>query len=95
MKNKLIERVNNELNQYLEALEKKTAWEVIGAAYEICWKNEFVCVIENSELSDEAIAFLLKLSNILDTLYNEWLHTDVSVGQMIIDVIDYIVKEEF
>lgn len=88
----LVERVYIEQKEYLDYVATLPPEEIIKEAYEICWRNEFVCLIENTDFDYETVKALLKLPHILETLYDEWLKTDVSVCQMLRDVINDEVK---
>jgi hypothetical protein len=94
MKQKLINHIHEEHKEYLEHIEQLSPKEIISKAYEICYREEFISIIEGSILSDETIEVLLNIPHIIDVLYDEWLKTDGSVCDMLTDVIINFVEEE-
>ena len=91
--NELIDRIRIEEQRYLDYIATLSPREIIGKAYEICWREEFICLLETTMFDDETLAILLNTSNLLDVLYDEWLKTDVSVHNMLYDVIRDFVEE--
>ena len=95
MYKQLIERIHEEHKEFLAKLSKQPADQIIRRAYEICYREEFVSLLETKYLEDEEIAKLLKLPNPVGFLYSEWLKTDAGVCEMLEDVItDYLYEEE-
>ena len=95
MKKQLIDRIHAEHEEWLAKLKQKPADEIIGKAYEICYREEFISVLECRDFDDEEVEKLMKLPNILDILYDEWLKTDASVCQMLEDVVtDFLYEED-
>lgn len=94
MKEQLIDRIHAEHAEWLAELKQKPADEIIGKAYEICYREEFISILENYNFTDEEIEKLMQLHNILDILYDEWLKTDASVCQMLKDVVTDFLYEE-
>lgn len=92
--NELIDRIHVEQKQYLADIAKLPSYEIIGKAYEICWRDEIICLLESTEFDDETLAVLSKTPNLLDTLYDAWISTDVSVHDMLSDVIREFIREE-
>lgn len=84
---KLVNKIHEEQEQYLVEIEKLPPKEIIFKAYEICYREEFVGMLENTEYSDETMEQLLALPNPIGVLYNEWLGTDGGVCEMLEDVI--------
>ena len=85
---KLIKKIHEEQKQYLAEIEKLPPKEIIHKAYEICYRNEFVFILENCEHSEETTKRLLALSNPIAILYDDWLNTDGSICEMLEDVIN-------
>ncbi len=90
----LIDRIYKEQEEYLANIEKLSPKEIIAKAYEICYREEFISILETEEFDDKTVAVLLATPNILDTLYAEWLDTDGGVVDMLTDVIRTFVEEE-
>ena len=91
---KLINRICKEHEEYLEHIKQLPPEEIIGKAYEICYREEFINIIENSILSAETVKVLLNTPHVIDVLYDEWLKTDGSICDMLTDVIINFVEEE-
>ena len=91
---RLIKRIHEEQKEYLARIEQMPPREIISKAYEICWREEFICLLESTEFDDETMAVLLNTPHLLDILYDEWLSTDVGVHDMLADVIRDFVREE-
>lgn len=95
MKDQLIDRIYAEHEEWLAELKKKPADEIVRKAYEICYREEFISILECYNFDDEEIEKLMQLPNILDILYDEWLKTDASICQMLKDVVtDFLYEIE-
>ena len=92
--NELIDRIHAEEKEYLDFVAKLPPEAIIRKAYEICWREEFICLLENTMFDDETLAVLQKTPHLLDVLYDEWLKTDASVTGMLTEVIDNFMEEE-
>ena len=93
MKN-FINRIHAEQTQYLADIAQLPPNKIIEKAYEICYRNEFVSILESTMFDDETMAVLMNTPNILDILYDEWLRTDASVCDMLEDVIRDFAESE-
>lgn len=93
MKDKLIAKIHAEQAKYLDRVAKLSPREIIGKAYEICWREEMIISIESSYFSDEDLKVLSKEENLLDKIYDEWLKTDVSVADIVADIIRDFIKK--
>ena len=94
MREQLMNRIYEEHKEFLAELQKQPADKIIRRAYEICYREEFVSLLESKYLEDEEIAKLLQLPNPVEFLYNEWLKTDASICEMLEEVIaDYLYEE--
>ena len=89
----LIERIHKEHEEYLNNLKQQSPDEIIRHSYETCYREEFLCLIENTMFDDETIDALLQVPNPIGILYDEWLSTDVSVADLLAETIDYFAKE--
>lgn len=86
----LSNKIHEEQEQYLAEIEKLPPKEIIFKAYEICYREEFINILDNAEFSDDIMQALLDLPNPIAHIYDKWLGTDVSVCEMLEDVIgDY------
>ena len=84
---KLVNKIHEEHEEFLAEIEKLPPKEIIFKAYEICYREEFVNVLENTEYSDKVMEKLLELPNPIGVLYDDWLHMDCGVYEMLEDVI--------
>ena len=91
---RLIDRIHKEQEEYLENIKQLPPEEIIGKAYEICYREEFICILETTEFDNDTMAILLATPNLIDTLYAEWLDTDGGVTEMLTDVITTFIEEE-
>ena len=83
----LVNKIYEEHEQYLAEIEKLPPKDIISKAYEICYREEFVGMIENTEYSDKVMAKLLEVPNPIGMLYDDWLHMDCGVYEILEDVI--------
>lgn len=83
----LVDKIHNEQEQYLAEIEKLPPKEIIFKAYQICYREEIVNILEITEFTDKFTKELLKLQNPIATLYDTWLNTDCGVCEMLEDVI--------
>lgn len=58
-------------------------------AYEYVYKQEIVSIVEHLYFSDEEIRRLLSYQGLLDFLYEEWMHCDTTVT----DVLIYCIRD--
>ena len=84
---KLVNKIRTEQEQYLAEIEKLPPKEIIYKAYEICYREEFAGMLENTEYSDETMEKLLEYPNPVGILYDEWLGMDCSVCEMLENII--------
>lgn len=84
----LLDRINKEQEEYIEEIKQLPPEKIIAKAYEICYREEFIIILETASLEDKTIDKLLKYTFVIDMLYNKWLKTDGSVCDMLIDVIN-------
>lgn len=94
MKEQLIKLVHKEHEAFLAKLKKEPADVIIDSAYEICYREEFIFILESRDFDDEEIEKLLQFPNPVEFLYDEWFKTDASVCEMLEEVItDFLYKE--
>ena len=83
----LFKKVTQEHKELVEKLEKLPANEALSRAYEKVIKEDLVCCIGDSNLTQNEARALLRLSHPLDALYSEWLHNDYSYNDILRDTI--------
>ena len=84
---KLTNKIHEEQEQYLAEIEKLPPKEIIYKAYEICYREEFINILDNAEFTDDVMQALLEVPNPVAELYEKWLHTDIGVWDILEDVI--------
>ena len=90
---KFINLIHNEQDDYLNYVTTLSPDDIINKAYEICYRNEIVSILETAPIDDETVEVLMSIPNPVGTLYQAWLDTDASVVGMLEDVIRDFVKE--
>ena len=76
-KDKLIQKLEQELKDYKAYVKEQGVDFAIEKAYEITVKQEIIDVlVYDSELSDKQMKALLKTDKLLDECYDDWLHCD-------------------
>ena len=70
-KDKLLEKLEQELKDYKSYVREQGVDFAIDKAYEV-----IDCLMYDNELSKDQIKALLKFDNVLDDCYDEWLKTD-------------------
>lgn len=97
--NQVYEKVNNELKMFKEELKTKGIDEVIKNAFKITIREEIVDMFYGtSNYSEYGLKALLELDNTLESLYDDWIDTDVSIHNFLEDTTaDYIsdLEEEY
>lgn len=95
LKEKLDIKIQQEYDNFIEKLMELSPKEIIERSYEKIFKEEIISMIQGKELSKSEINALLKVDYPLDSLYQEWLKTDLSYVQMVDETFDnYINKLE-
>lgn len=91
MKNQLIKRIHEEHAEFLRELKKQPVDKIIDRAYEICYREELISMLECMYFDEEQMDKLLRLPNPVGFLYVEWLKVDASVCGYLEDLIcDYV-----
>lgn len=72
LKNRAYEKLNSEMNEYLNEVKTKPPGEIIKSAYEITYKEEILCLFDGGKtFSDKQYRAVLKTKNALDYLYRK------------------------
>lgn len=95
---KLAGKVQQELLNFQKEIQEKTPQEVYDMSQQTFIKEEIAKCFSNPDYSPQAAKALLKSSNLLHEIYEEWLecgeeNTD-SLRQIIADFKNYMVKVE-
>lgn len=83
LKEKLIEKVENEYKEFVEELKKKTPEEIIENAYELTSKDEIIGQLKEMTLDEDEIKTMLKEDSLLAQFYSDWLDYDSQLGENI------------
>ena len=77
LKQKLIEKLEQELNSFKQTIKEKGVDYAIDKAYELTAKQGIIdCFICDFNLSKTQIRALMAKENVLDELYDDWLGFD-------------------
>lgn len=92
MKEKIVKRMEQELNEYREYLVsgKLTAQKILEEAYQLVIKQELYYIFENhncSRLSEEELNWMNQQDNMLDYLYDLWMHNDTDLAEEFAEII--------
>lgn len=84
----LYNKLKIEYDMFLDNLKTLSPDEIIKHSYETVFKEEILTCFENGKpLNDRQSKALLSTNNSLDYLYNEWLDTDCSYLDSVLDSI--------
>ena len=84
----LYQKVAKEQSDFVEYLKMLPPDEIIDKAYEKALRDDILLSFENDYLSNEQMKELIKLEKPLAACYNEWLDTESSHMEMLMDIID-------
>lgn len=93
MKNKIIERLQNELEGYEKKLEKLTGEEVLREAYKYVCCESMATYFKDTELGtvpDRVIEKLVEVpedGSLLEYLYREWLECDTDICEHVSEAV--------
>lgn len=94
---KFKDKLHKEFNEFIKSVQEEQKTNpnyAIQHAYEICWKQEIVYVIDNINYKNIDIKLKNKLLNtngVLDLIYQEWLDKDSSdINDQLYDIITEI-----
>ena len=75
LKDKVMQKINNEYDNFIKDLKQCEPEVIIDKAYEHVCKQEMIYLFEDRDLSVQECKALLKCPNILNDTYDEWLGT--------------------
>ncbi len=89
LEDRVYEKINREMNEYLAEIKTKSPEEIVEAAYEITYKQEILFMFEEEDrFSNSQCRAILKTKNALDYLYQEWMEYDGSALDALRDSVD-------
>ena len=93
LKAKLIEKVQQEYDDFIADLKGKTAEEIVNEyCYEKVTKEEMLYKIKDRDYEKEELEALLKTEDILSQCYDEWLSSDGNFNEMLEYPIDNTIE---
>ncbi len=92
-KSRLIEKVKQEYNDFIQEMKCKPPEVIISSAYEISTKEDIVSEIECGNLGEKDIDTLLSMEKPVDTIFIEWMANGLSVMDFIEDTIKDVVED--
>lgn len=94
LKEKLINKIELEYNNYVKKLKELSNIMIIENAYQLVTKREIANYIEYSaDFSTREIKLLLKNKNVLDKMYDEWTKQDSNYYELLQFPVDKALKE--
>lgn len=88
LKEKLDKKVEQEYEEFIEKLRKKTPDEIIESSYEKVTKEELVYKIQNRDYETNELKALLKQEDILAEFYDEWMDSDLNYNELLEEIIE-------
>jgi len=88
LKQKLIDKVEQEYEQFENDLKKCDKDTIIDKAYEKVCKEEMMYKIQDKNFETDELKALLNCKNVLNECYDEWLDSDGGFNQILEDSID-------
>lgn len=77
LKDRLVDKVEQELKEFKESLKSKSPEEIIDNSYKlVCMMETKDYLLYDREYSNFELKTLLKTSNLLDECYDDWLSCD-------------------
>ena len=89
----LIALIEKEQANYLAEMLTKTPAELIGRAYEICYREDMALVLQSMPLRKHELDYLLTLPNPVGFMYHEWLKVDATTHDMLEDTVRDVLDE--
>lgn len=78
IKEKLLNRIEREYADFKSKMISKERNYIFDNSYEISFKSQIYDAVDNSEISNDVIKYLLKVPNSLECLYDIWLRAEIS-----------------
>lgn len=97
LKEKVIRKLINEFNKYIDELYKLPPNAIVGNSYEKVCKEELVYILMDSDYSIDTYKLMLKEEYLLESLYEEWISFDGNFDEMLgysVDKYVYFLKEK-
>ena len=92
LKEKLIEKLEKELQDYKGFLRQKSPDEIIESAYELTVRTLIIGEMNEKNLDYYELKALIKQKDLLAELYEDWRNSDGSMGENISYEMDNSIK---
>ena len=93
LKEKLLERLNNEFKEYQEALIELPGIKVFNKSYEMAMKQEIPYIIENMDFDKFDLKALNEYKgDLLSAFYDEWIDFDLGINEVLEPAIDKAIR---
>lgn len=92
LKEKLIEKLEKELQDYKGFLRQKSPDEIIESAYELTVRTLIIGEMNGKNLDYYELKALIKQKDLLEELYEDWRNSDGSMGENISYEMDNSIK---
>ena len=92
LKQKLIEKLEKELQKYKDYLRQESPDEVIESAYQLVLKYTIIDEIKEKNLDYYELKALIKQKDLLAELYEDWRNSDGRLGENISYEMDNSIK---
>ena len=92
LKQKLIEKLEIELEDYKEFLRQKSPDEIIESAYQLIVKDTIIDEMKEKNLDYYELKVLIKQKDLLAELYEDWRNSDGRLGENISYEMDNSIK---
>lgn len=89
LKEKLIEKLENEFKEYIEKIKQKKPNEIVESSYEIVIKEQILSIMRDKDFEKEELKALLKNGSNLNDIYWEWIDSDANFNE----ILEYSVDE--
>ena len=88
LKKILLEKANNEQEQYIEELKKLPPEKIIEKAYEKTMRDDIIIAFEYTMLAEEQLQKLIGLEHPVSACFEEWQKHDTTYMDRLMDVVE-------
>lgn len=93
IRQQLYDKMKKEYDNFINEIKKLSSKEIIDRAYEISIKEEFVSVFYPDDTHDiNDIKILNKCEHPLETLYDDWMDTDLGINSVLRYSVEYTIE---
>lgn len=93
IKTQLTDRLDENYNAFIDSLKKKSPDEILDAAYEKVFKEDIAYIMEPWDgITIPQMKTLLKMEDPLDALYRQWMETDETYIDTLINCMEQYLR---